>query len=70
MEIAWLLEGKESTGKTIYFRGVNDLTNHRDTWTTDVYDALRFSRKEDAERFKQNYFKYAECYPAEHQWGG
>lgn len=44
-ETAWLVErGDSSTGAPLYLAG-------RDDWTDDNLAAVRFARKEDAQRF-------------------
>jgi hypothetical protein len=67
MEKAWLIES-EKYGIPIYFEGTASPTS-RENWTSDSLEAIRFARKEDAERFKMTYFPYAKCEAREHQWG-
>ena len=64
---AWLIEGQNNNGEPIYFTcpAVPAFTGD---WSTNADDALRFSRKVDAEMFRRRYLPGADCEATEHMW--
>jgi hypothetical protein len=60
-ETAWLIELPEKSGPK-YFQPVWD-----DDWTPDVNKALRFARKEDAERYIEH-VGWNRAKAVEHMW--
>jgi len=67
VESGWLLEGKGKDGYPDYFKGSPSCADY--TWTRDSLEAIRFSRKEDAEAIKMTFLKDIGCEAVEHQWG-
>lgn len=63
----WLIEHWNSNGG-IYLSEWFDIKLEDALWTKESNQALRFSRKEDAEAVI-NYFGWTEAMPTEHQWG-
>ncbi len=66
-DIAWLLEAKLDTGAPLY---VNHIINGgKPILTTDVDDAIRFSRREDAQRIADDIaIHMGVLTPTEHVW--
>ena len=58
---AWLIEMRvEETGQTFWWDGV--------AFTVNANWAIRFSRREDAERIIKAAFLRKECFASEHCW--
>lgn len=64
IELAWLIENRDS--ETVYLTG--DPSGYFPNWTADSLEAIRFSRRIDAERVAV-IFDDLDIHICEHQWG-
>lgn len=71
-EKAWLIEMPMATfnGPPCWWTGNYKTGALTDQWSTDSLDAVRFSRKGDAERVIAGTLKLKEAVATEHQWEG
>jgi hypothetical protein len=71
-ETSWLIEMPMATfgGPPCWWTGEyrSGKLNHQ--WSTDPLDAVRFARKEDAERVLHGTLRLKEAIATEHQWIG
>ena len=66
-EQGWLIEGKNYDGTANYWAGWKSGYTFN-TFSSDSLEAIRFARKEDAERCIRALFCYAEVAAVLHQW--
>ena len=67
MEVAWLIELKQSVSRTPTWYGETD--EGVLGWTSDHMKAIRFSRKWDAEKVMDD-IGVSEAFVCEHAWDG
>jgi hypothetical protein len=70
METAWLIEMPLISlgGPTCWWTGKHDTGFLTDPWTQDTLDAVRFSRKVDAEKVIKFTLRSKLAIATEHQW--
>jgi len=71
MERAWLIEMPMATfgGPPCWWTGNYKTGALTDQWSQDSLNAVRFSRKEDAEAVIRGTLRIKEPIATEHQWG-
>lgn len=69
-ETGWLIEYPAPTAHGILYAKLEDRNDRPEIdWTTDSVAALRFARREDAEKFR-NVFLGGKGNVADHAWSG